>query len=386
MTTSVEVRPVTTRREARAFVNLPYDLYRSDPNWVPPLRSEETKRWAVAHNPSLAARSTARFLVYRGADVVGRVAAIRDHAFSAMWERGAGVIGFFECAPDAAAARALLEAAELWLARRGCTRAIGPIELTTHDGTGLLVHGFDEPATVMSPYNPPYYADLLEQAGYGYFREYHAYDAGLASAPSPGVMRVVRTLERGNGAANHLRIRTIDLANWDREMETVRDLYNAAFEPVWGAVPITAEEFTARAIPLRRAIDPSLVLIAEHRGSPVGFALCLPDVNEALIHANGRLLPFGWLALLRHGSHIKTARFILLGVRPNHGQPGLGVLLAYRAREAVRAAGYTRLELSLVQAANDKVRRVIDAFSCSISKTYRLYAKKLDAPARRGIA
>ena len=34
------VKPVETRRERKAFLEFPWQLYRDDPNWIPPLADE----------------------------------------------------------------------------------------------------------------------------------------------------------------------------------------------------------------------------------------------------------------------------------------------------------------------------------------------------------
>ena len=134
----LRVCPVTDGESHRQFCDFPYDLYRSDPFWVPPLRSEERRRWSPWHNASLRRRWCRRFLARRGPAVVGRVAAVIDEEFARRWSAGAGFFGFFECADDDAAARALLTAAEVALCAEGRARLIGPVNVTTHDEVGLL--------------------------------------------------------------------------------------------------------------------------------------------------------------------------------------------------------------------------------------------------------
>ncbi len=375
----VSVWPADRGAEHRAFVALPYHLYAGDPQWVPPLRREERQRWSPAHNASLRARWVRRFVASRGGRAVGRIAAIEDRGFARRWERATGWFGFFECADDPAAARALLGAAACALAARGLGAMIGPINLTTHDETGVLVDGFETPASMLTPYNPPYYDRLLREAGCVAARDYHAYRASLAGPVSPAMDRLVRAFAAGRGDAGRVRLRALDLRHWEAEARTIMALYNAAFGAVWGFVPITWEEFAPRARQFRAFAVPELLPIAEVEGEPAGFALVLPDINVALGRIGGRLLPFGWLTLLRAVPRIRAARFILLGVRPDCGGRGVGALLAYHVRETARRLGIEHLELSLVQGLNDRVRHVIDAFDCPITKTYRLYRMPIAA-------
>jgi GNAT superfamily N-acetyltransferase len=384
------LKPRTTRRSdrcsvvradggaaARAFVRFPYRLYRDDPLWVPPLIAEERRRWSTRHNASLETRWVGRFVARRYGRVVGRIAAVMDCAFADVWEPGTGVFGFFECEDDREAAAALLAAAEHALIGRRATRILGPINLTTHDETGILVSGFDRPATVMSPYNPSYYGRLLESVGYEPYRDYHSFAATPESAPSPAIRRILRAARARRGPMKDVTLRSVDLKDWDREARIIFDIYNAAFARVWGFVPIAWEEFAQRAQRLRRVIRPELVPIAEVDGRGAGFGLTVPDINQALIHGDGRLFPLGWLKIARRMPRLRSGRFILLAVRPSYVGRGIGALIVAHTENTARRLGYTHLDLSLVQEANQHVRRVIDAFGYPPYKTFRLFHKHI---------
>jgi GNAT superfamily N-acetyltransferase len=375
---AVVVAPADQGPNARAFVTLPYRIHHESRCWVPPLRGEERRRWSARTNASLRTRWVRRFIALRGGAVVGRIAAIVDEAFASRWEPRAGWFGFFECLNDPGAARALLGMAERALAARGRRTVVGPINLTTHDETGILTDGFDSPPMVQSPYNPPYYAELLEAAGYTPFREYHSYlwtpSGRQLAAESRVRVDVADKIEH-----SAITIRPMRLREWDAETRTVFELYNASFADVWGFVPIGWEEFRQRAALFRRFLVPDLALIAEAAGRPVGFALTLPDINAALRPLHGRLWPLGWLRLARAVPRLRSGRFILLGVRPDWAGRRIGALLAAETAAALRRLGYRQVELSLVQGANDRVRKVIEAFGCPRLKSYTLFRRELQA-------
>ena len=362
-------------RQHRQFIHYPYALYRADPCWVPPLRMDERHRWSPRHNASLRTRWVRRFVATRGGRVTGRIAVAVDPVFAETWEAGTGLFGFFECAEDPASAAALLAAAETAARSRGMRRLLGPVNLTTHDETGVLLEGFDSPPTLQSPYNPPYYRSLLESSGYALTRQYHAYSATPTSPVGPAIRRLVRSAARGTGVTGGLRVRSVDLSRWLEEARTLHRIYNAAFADVWGFVPIEWDEFAERAAKFRPFAVPDLIRIAECDGEPVGFGLTLPDVNEALRGIHGRLLPFGWLRLLRAVPRIRTVRFILLAVLPAYRGRGIAPLIAFETQEAARRLGIARLELSLVQSTNTQVQHVIGAFSAPVIKTFGLFAR-----------
>lgn len=373
-TAAVRIVPVSNRRSERGFRTLPYRLYRDDPNWVAPLRRDEARRWSPAHNPALRSRLVARYLAYRGARLAGRIAAVIDPAFIDRWEP-AGFFGFFECTDDAEIAQALLLAAEEFVARQGVAKVIGPVNLNTHEEVGLLVTGHDSPPTVLSPFQPPYYQRLIEQAGYTTARDYHAYRWTPEAHPAPAVERLLRRFASQGPASP--RLRHLNPRQWDADVRAIYRIYNDAFAGVWGFVPISREEFEAHAKGFRTFYRPELVVIAEVGAEPVGFGLLLPDINAALRPLRGRLFPFGLLRLLRSVPRLSTGRFILLGVCHGHTGRGLAALISQRLLETVRQVGYEAVELSLVQESNDPVRHVIAAFGAPPAKTYRLYEKSL---------
>jgi GNAT superfamily N-acetyltransferase len=376
----LRVSLVTTAPLHRTFCELPYRIYHSDPCWVPPLRSLEYRRWSPEYNASLRRRWCRRFVVERDGRAIGRIAAIIDEEFAKRWSPGAGSFGFFECADDAEAAEALLGAAEGALRAENRTHALGPINLTVHDEVGLLVEGHGSRPMVLSPYNLPYYERLLRDCGYAPRCDYHAYDWSAEQGHTPAVDRLLGRLARASPA--DLRLRHSLPRRWDEETRVLYELYNASFARTWGFVPLTWEEFGERARSFRPFYQPDLVIFAEVAGRPVGFALVLPDVNEALAQVGGRLWPFGWLRLARAVRRIRAARFILLGVLPEATGAGIAALLGHEAAATARRLGIRHAELSLVHGDNRRVRHVIEAFSGRRCKTYRLYEKALAAEAR----
>jgi GNAT superfamily N-acetyltransferase len=225
---------------------------------------------------------------------------------------------------------------------------------------------------VLSPYNPPYYPRLVEAAGYAARLDYYAY----GWTPDTGLAPVVARL-RGIAARDGVTVRPANPRRWDAETRLLFDLYNASFADLWGFVPLTWDEYQGRTGEFRPFYRPELVLFAERDGRAVGFGLSLPDINELLAPLGGRLWPFGWLHLARGIRRIRSARFILLGVLPEHRARGVAVVIAAEMADAVRRLGIEQGELSLVQADNKKIQAVIAACGGPRTKTYRLYERRL---------
>lgn len=381
-TNGITVRPVQTRKDHDGFCGLPYNLYRNNSYWVPPLHTRERRRWSIRHNASLRYRQCLRFVAYRNGQIVGRIASIVNGSFETRWQRDTGFFGFFECMSDPRVARALLGAVETTLRDSGKRWLLGPINLTLHDEVGLLVDGFESRPMVLSPYNPPYYESLLVGAGLVPRHEYYAY----AWLPTCRHDRAVeRLLERFRFRAERdgVSIRYADARHWPRENRLLFHLYNHCFEDVWGFSPLSWEEHQQRADAFKSFYEPGGVIFAEVAGRPVGFGLAVPDINEALFRLNGKLWPFGWIRLAKGIRRIRSARFLLLGVCPEHRGRGIAPLIVCETIATAKHLGINHVELSLIQDTNHKVLHVVKAFGGQRLKTYRLYEKQIHLPSCR---
>lgn len=375
---AVQVDAVRGRRDLRRFLQLPWAIYAGDPHWVPPLLVEQRKLLDRSRHPFHQHAEVEYFLARRGSRLVGRIAAIVNHRHIEFHDERVGFFGFFECEDDPAAAVALLNTAQAWLAERGMAGVRGPMNFSTNEECGLLIDGFDSPPMIMMTHNPPYYRHLLESAGYAKAKDLLAYlliDRGVPERLAKGVERVQRRARA--------TIRPIRLDALDEEIERVREIYNSAWERNWGFVPMTDAEFDEMAKQLKQIINPDICLIAEIDDEAVGFALALPDLNQAIRHTNGRLLPFGIVKLLWHARKIDAARVITLGVKPRFRRLGLDAMMMLRIWEKGTAGGYHRGEASWILEDNWDMRRIMERLGGRVYKTYRIYERGLEGSGGR---
>jgi len=351
------------------FIEFPYGLYRADPYWVPPLRIAQKELLDPKRHPFHRHAQVQPFLARRDGRVVGRIAAILDPNHNRFHQEEAGFFGFFECVDDQDTASALLGAARDWLRERGAKVIRGPMNPSTNYECGMLVEGFDSSPLVMMPYNPRYYPELIERAGLRKAADLYAYDLPTSQMRLDKVGRVAK-LAAGH---NQVAIRSIRMKDFAREVEAVWEVYNSAWSRNWGFVPMTREEFQFMAKDMKTILDPELILLGEVEGRVVGIALALPDINQALRHAGGRLLPLGLLKILYHKRSIRDLRVLVLGVREEYRTAG--VAAAFYAELLGRACrlGYKGAECSWVLEDNVLMRRSIEAFGGKRYKTYRIY-------------
>ena len=189
----VEVSLVMSGIEKDRFIRLPFELYRDDPFWVPPLVMERHEFLDSSKNPFFRHAEVALFLARRDGKLVGRIAAVEDRNYNAFHGCKVAYFGLFECIDDPGVAAALVAAAKNWARWRGLIQIIGPMNLSTNQECGLLVDGFDSSPYVMMPYNPPYYADLVEACGFRKAKDLYGFER---SAKVPAPERFVRVADK----------------------------------------------------------------------------------------------------------------------------------------------------------------------------------------------
>lgn len=381
---SITIRPVASKADRKAFVDLPFRLYAGDPNWVPPLKDEVHGLITPGKNPWFEHGEALLFLAERAGRVVGRVSAHIDALALAQppeqgFGPGTGFWGLFE-AEDAETAAALIAAAEDWLRAKGMTRSIGPVSLSVWDEIGLLVEGHDHPPTVMMAFNATSYQGWIEGAGYAGVQDLYTYGLPIENGFPELTNRIVAMGEK----SGRIHIRHVDKSRFDQEAALIIGILNDAWSDNWGFVPFTAAEIAYAGKKLKPIVFEDLIRIAEVDGEPVAFMMTLPDLNEKLRDFNGSLLPFNWAKLLwwLRAPKVRTMRVPLMGVLKKLQSSRLASQLAfmmieYIRRSAVADYGATHGDFGWVLASNGPMKSVGEAVGGTIDRVYRIYSKAL---------
>jgi GNAT superfamily N-acetyltransferase len=382
--TEINIRPVASKADKKAFIDLPFRLYASDPNWVPPLKDEVYGLITPGKNPWFGHGEAQLFLAERRGQVVGRISAHIDHLALKQpaaqgFGPGTGNWGLLEAADEAIAAK-LLTTAEDWLRAKGMTRALGPISLAMWDEPGLLVQGHDHPPTVMMGHNSPDYETWVEATGYVKAKDLYTYDVPIKTGFPPLVERIVVSGER-NG---RIVVRRVDKSRFDQEAALILNILNDAWSDNWGFVPFTDAEIAYAGKKLKPIVYEDLIRIAEVDGEPVAFMMTLPDLNEKIAKFGGSLFPFNWAKLLwwLRAPRVTTMRVPLMGVVKKLQATRLAsqlafMLVEYIRRDSVANFGASRGEFGWVLEDNGPMRSVGEAIDGQINKIYRIYQKPL---------
>ncbi len=379
MADSITVRPVSGKADIRRFLDLPFTLYRDDPNWVAPLYIERLEHLDPAKNPYFLHADAQLFLAERNGKVVGRISAQSDRLRGKHHDDGVGQFGFLEAEDEAETFAALFAAAGQWLAARGHRTIQGPFNFSINDEMGMLIEGFGTPPNMMMGHGLPHYSKRTEEQGFTKAKDVIAYEIDIATE-LPRAMRA--TYEKAL-AAEEIAIRPFDKRHLDRDLGIVIAIFNDAWSENWGFVPFTREELALLGKNLKMLVANEYIAIASYRGEPAAMAVTLPNINDWIAGLGGRLLPFGWAKLAWNllARPPRSVRMPLMGVLRKHHGTMVGSALAIGAIDTVRryhlGRGTRHAELSWILEDNMPMRRLIETIGGRPYKTYRIYERAL---------
>ena len=373
----LEIREVTGKKALKAFIRVPWSIYKDDPNWIAPLLFER-KEALSSKNPFFKHAVWRAWIAYQDGKPVGRISAQIDELHQQRYNNKTGFFGLIEAPDDFDIFSALFEAAENWLRENGMQQIVGPFNLGINQEVGILVEGFNTPPRVMTSHSPRYYGAAIEACGYQPAQDMLAYELDIHSYTSPISMQdlISRNSDR-------VKVRQLDPKNKVADFDLMRDIFNDAWQDNWNFVPFTQEEFRTIGKELSMVVPADFMQIAEIDGEAAAFIVLLPDINEVSADLNGRLLPFGWAKLLWRLKvrFPKACRMPLMGVRQKYQKTIFGPTMAFMLIESVIMPGMSRkgetVEMSWILDSNKPTINIIEKFGGKITKRYRMYEKDL---------
>lgn len=376
----VRIYQVTNRRDLRKFVRFPWKVYKDDPNWVPLLLSDQLATLDPSKGSFYSHGEVALFGAQRGGELAGTIAAFVDHRFVQHSGQKVGGFGFFEVLEDYQVAERLLESACEWLRKRELDTVSGPNNFSDLERPGVLIEGDECPPVMLQAHTPPYYKDFLERYGFQKDHDLYAWRAhrsqigeGWKNVP-PQLLRVAQVAK---DQAN-VSIRKVRMEKWDEEIHAAYQLFVGTLDYLPEHMPITEDEFHGFADPLKAFLDPDLALMAEVNGKAIGFIVALPDINQVLIHLNGRLFPFGWLKVKPLVRKINVATFKLMGLLEEYRNRGIDAILYMEAVKAIYEKGYEWIDGSVTSENNPIVNLIARRLGAEQYKHYRVYKMNLE--------
>ncbi len=368
----MEIFKVSDHTGRQQFLDTARIIYKDDPIWACPLDSMVAGVFDPDKNNFFAQGEAARWVLKENGKLCGRIAAFyrRDKAFK--YEVPTGGMGFFECINNQQAADLLFGEAKNWLLEKGMKAADAPINFGENDSFwGLQLEGFEDPSFGMN-YNPVYYKELFESAGF--VKDYDQITNILdAHKPFPErFTKIARWVSKKPG----YRLEPLDMKKFKAYAADFKEIYNDAWKDFENFTPLGDETIQKTFLELKPIMDPNLIWFAYINDEPVSFLLVIPDANTWFKPLKGKLDLMGKLRFLyyRHTRKANRMRAIVMGTKSAYQKHGLESALFVSIKDYVLPLKqYDEMELSWVGDFNTKMMELHQAMEPVKGKLHRTY-------------
>ncbi|HZK34836.1 MAG TPA: GNAT family N-acetyltransferase [Bacillota bacterium] len=367
---------VKTRKQLREFINFPFKLYSNNPNWVPPLKADERSTLLEKKNPAFEYCYARYWLAYKDGILAGRIAGIINDKANQKWNRDYARFGWFDFIEDREVARGLLEVVEKWALEEGLAGTQGPMGFCDMDKEGLLIEGFEEQGSFTTIYNFPYYPKYLEENGYVKDVDWLEFRINIPKELPETINRIAsRTAER-------LGVKVVSFKSNKEILPYGHDIFNLlneAYKNLYSVVALSKAQIDFYIKQYFSSINPDFVkIILDKDGELAAFGIGIPSLGQALIEAKGKLVPFGFLKLLKALKKNDSVDLLLVAVRPDMQNKGVNSLLMTSMAEACWKNGITTAYCNPELESNHKVQGQWKYFDTTQHKRRRCYHKSLE--------
>ncbi|HSC88456.1 MAG TPA: hypothetical protein VLC09_14335, partial [Polyangiaceae bacterium] len=257
---TVEIRELSLGARLDDFLNVVDRIYADDPQYVRPLDFDIKGRLS-RKNPFFEHAEGTIFTAHRDGVCVGRATAQIDRAWNERYGEKTAFFGFFDTIDDVDVSRSLLNAAGAWARKRGMSRLLGPMSLSSNEEMGCLVDGFDRPPMVLMPHHRAYQGGLIEAAGFTKAKDVYAWRYVVGGLPERA-----KKASQAIKALPEITARHLDKSKVAEEVELVMDIFNDAWSENWGYVPMTRAELSKLADEFKLMLVPELTYIVSIDG------------------------------------------------------------------------------------------------------------------------
>lgn len=373
---SVSFREVKTRKDLREFIFLPEKIHANHANWVPPIYMDEWKYFNPRKNKAFSYSDTIMLLAIRGEETVGRIMGIINRRYNELRNERTARFGYLEAREDEEIVRPLLSHVEDWARKKGMAKIVGPYGFSDQDPEGFLIEGFENRATIATYYNFEWMPLFVEKHGYEKDVDYFVYKIELPKEMPEFYRKIYkRVLRRGSFEIIEFRKKK-ELKPWIKPvLHLMNECYSAS--NIYGYTPLDEEEMEDLAKRYLPVVDPRFVKTVKRGDELASFIIGIPDMTEGIQKARGRLLPFGFLKILRAAKKTKQLDLLLGAIKERYRGLGLDVLMGVKIILSAHEAGLSMIDTHHELESNAKVRAEMEKMGGKLYKRFRVYKKKL---------
>ena len=373
---AIDIREVASRKDLKTFIYLPERVHAGHENWVHPIYMDDWKFLDRKKNKAFGYCDTTLLVAWKDGRPAGRVMGIINHRFNEHRNERTSRFGYLDCYEDKEVFAALLRAIEVWARDKGMTKIVGPYGFSDQDPEGFLIEGFEHRATIATYYNFEWMPKFVENEGYVKDIDYFVYKIDI-----PRVMPEFykKIYERAQKRAN---FETIEFKNKRQLKPWIRPIFTLMNETymqnnIYGYAPLSEKEMDDLAKRYLPVVNPNFIKVIAKDGEAVAFVIGMPDMSKGIQRSKGRLLPFGFIHILRAGKRTKQLDLLLGAIKEKYRGMGLDVLLGVPMMQSALDAGYEFMDTHQEMEANVKVRAEMERLGGKLYKKYRVYQKVL---------
>jgi hypothetical protein len=372
----IDIREVRTKKDLKTFIFLPEKIHAGHRNWVHPIYMDEWKYFDPKKNKAFSYCDTVLLLAYRGDKAAGRVMGIINSRFNEYRKENIARFGYLETWEDPEVVHTLLGKVEDWARQKGMTRIIGPYGFSDQDPEGWLIEGFENRATIATYYNYEWMPRLAEKEGYIKDIDYYVYKLSVPNELPEFYIKIHERIQRRGSYVIHEFRKRKELKPWIRP---VLGLMNECYtnSNIYGFAPLDEKEMDDLAKRYLPVVNPRFVKAVTKDDEVVSFIIGIPDMTEGIQKARGRLLPFGFIKVLRASKKTKQLDLLLGAVKERYRGLGLDVLMGVKMLQSASEAGFKTLDTHHEMESNVKVRAEMERMGGVLYKKFRVYQKNL---------
>jgi len=371
----ISVKTVQGNTDLKTFIYLPERIHKGHSTWLPPLYMDERNFFRPEKNRNFNHCDTILLLAFRDNVPVGRIMGIIHRTYNARMNEKTARFGYLECYNDPDVSHELISYIEKWAREKGMDKIIGPYGFSDKDVQGLLIEGFEHIPLLDSASNFPYLVDLVMKEGYSKEIDCVVYRLDLTKKLPDIYEKVSQRIQR---KPDYQFLHFTSRKQLKPFIIPIFKLINETYKDLYGFVPMDDQdmiEFAGRYLPV---LDPRFVKIVKEGEVIVAFIIGLPNFTPGIQKAKGRMLPFGFIHILRAMKKTKQLDLMLGAVREGYRGKGLEIAMSMMIVDECLKAGMEKLEVHLVLETNKKMfAELIDA-GCDFHKRFRVFQKKLN--------
>jgi len=372
---AIQIRQITQLPDFKKFVALPFQIYKGNAYWVPPIKNDELKSLLADSNPAMKYCTTAFWLAEKDGKTVGRIGAIINPAANEKNGELMCRLTRFECINDLEVATQLLKTVEEWAKHQGMNGVHGPLGFTNLDHQGMLVEGFEELPSVASEYHMPYYHKLIEANGYVKEMDWIEFRLTVLSEIPEKAVKLNELIKK------RYNLSVVSFQNREAMKPyamKVFHLLNTAFDDLFSFVKMPDDVLEFYINKYFSMLNPKFVKVVEDKdGQVIGFIISLPSLSEALQKANGKIFPFGWYHIMKALKKPQVADLLLTGIHPDWQAQGVSALLITELQQIMIDHGVRFVETTGMLETNEKAINHWKNYEHRQHKRKRCYRKML---------